>query len=187
MCTFTKCTLLILLWLIPVDFTRQSSREKLSYVQYCTCDSFRSLLYNLQALEKFNFEAMSLLTKLEEIHEGLIHQDYADNLVALREQVKHNQHVRKWIIKAPIETLEEEGSRLLEWITENKLKYADAASEDWKVTSARIKNILENLQGKRQKLKDSWHIRKRRLDQCIQYHLFHLDAEKVSRGVSVNI
>ena len=123
---------------------------------------------------------MSLLTKLEEIHEGLIHQDYADDLVALREQVKHNQHVRKWIIKAPIETLEEEGSRLLEWITENKLKYADAASEDWKTTSARIKTILENLHGKREKLKDSWHIRKHRLDQCIQYHLFQLDAEKVS-------
>ena len=122
---------------------------------------------------------MSLLTKLEEIHEGLIHQDYAEDLVALREQVKHNQHVRKWIIKAPIETLEEEGSKLLEWITENKLKYADAASEDWKTTSSRIKTILENLHGKREKLKDSWHIRKHRLDQCIQYHLFQLDAEKV--------
>lgn len=169
---------------MPVDFTRQG--KGLAHVQF-TCDSFQSLLFNSQALEKFNFEAMSLLTKLEEIHEGLIHQDYADNLVALREQVKHNQHVRKWIIKAPIETLEEEGSRLLEWITENKLKHADAASEDWKVTSTRIKNILENLHGKRQKLKDSWHIRKKRLDQCIQYHLFNLDAEKVSRRVSVNI
>lgn len=164
---------------MPVDFTRQG--KALPHVQYYTCDSFRSLLFNSQALEKFNFEAMSLLTKLEEIHEGLIHQDFADNLVALREQVKHNQHVRKWIIKAPIETLEEEGSRLLEWIAENKLKHADVASEDWKVTGARIKNILENLHGKRQKLKDSWHIRKKRLDQCIQYHLFNLDAEKVSR------
>lgn len=170
---------------MPVDFTRQG--KGLAHVQYYTCDSFRSLLFNSQALEKFNFEAMSLLTKLEEIHEGLIHQDYADDLVALREQVKHNQHVRKWIIKAPIETLEEEGSRLLEWITENKLKHADAASEDWKVTSTRIKNILENLHGKRQKLKDSWHIRKKRLDQCIQYHLFNLDAEKVSRRVPINI
>ena len=122
------------------------------------------------------------MTKLEEIHEGLIHQDYADDLVSLREQVKHNQHVRKWIIKAPIETLEEEGSKLLEWIMENKLKHADAASEDWKTTGDRIKNILENLHGKREKLKDSWHIRKHRLDQCIQYHLFQMDAEKVSDG-----
>lgn len=123
---------------------------------------------------------MSLLTKLEEIHEGLVHQDYADNLVGLREQVKHNQHVRKWIIKAPIETLEEEGSKLLEWIIDNKLQCADAACDDWKTTSERIKNILESLHGKREKLKDSWHIRKHRLDQCIQYHLFQLDAEKVS-------
>ena len=125
------------------------------------------------------------MTKLEEIHEGLIHQDYADDLVSLREQVKHNQHVRKWIIKAPIETLEEEGSKLLEWIMENKLKHADAASEDWKTTGDRIKNILENLHGKREKLKDSWHIRKHRLDQCIQYHLFQMDAEKVSDDLNL--
>ena len=147
------------------------------HIMFC---KMNLLPFTFQALEKFNFESMSLLTKLEEIHEGLIHQDYADDLVALREQVKHNQHVRKWIIKAPIETLEEEGAKLLEWITENKIKHGDAASEDWKATSARIRSILENLHGKRQMLKDSWHVRKHRLDQCIQYHLFQLDADKVS-------
>ncbi|XP_046859404.1 kalirin-like isoform X4 [Xenia sp. Carnegie-2017] len=135
------------------------------------------------SLEKFNFEAMTLLTKLDEIHEGLMHQDYADDLVALREQVKYHQHIRKWIIKAPIDTLEEEGSRLLEWINENKLTQEDGASEDWKATSARVKNILENLNGERDKLKDSWHIRKHRLDQCIQYHLFQLDAKKMRKWI----
>ena len=124
---------------------------------------------------------MTLLTKLEEIHEGLVHQDYSDNLAGLHEQVKHNQHVRKWIIKAPIETLEEEGKKLLQWISENKANQnGEVVNEDLTITSTRIKNILDRLHGKRQKLKDSWHIRKRRLDQCIQYHLFQLDAEKVS-------
>ena len=121
-----------------------------------------------------------MLTKLEEIHEGLIHQDFADNLVTLREQVKHNQHVRKWIIKAPIETLEEEGRRLLGLINDSQTNpSAELANTDLTATSSRIKSILESLHGKRQKLKDSWHIRKHRLDQCIQYHLFQLDAEKV--------
>ena len=124
---------------------------------------------------------MTLLTKLEEIHEGLVHQDYSDNLAGLYEQVKHNQHVRKWIIKAPIETLEEEGKKLLQWISENKANQnGEVVNEDLTITSTRIKNILDRLHGKRQKLKDSWHIRKHRLDQCIQYHLFQLDAEKVS-------
>lgn len=124
------------------------------------------------------------MTKLEEIHEGLIHQEYSDNLVGLREQLKQNQHVRKWIIKAPIETLQEEGQKLLGWINVNKISQnGETVNQDWVASSTRIKHVLESLHGKREKLKESWHARKRRLEKCVQYHLFLLDSEKVSKSV----
>ncbi|KAJ7380434.1 hypothetical protein OS493_008892 [Desmophyllum pertusum] len=63
------------------------------------------------ALEKFLYEASSLLAKLEEIQDGLDREDFADTLEGLKDQIKHNQHVKKWIIKAPVEVLQEEGEK----------------------------------------------------------------------------
>lgn len=144
---------------------------------------YKISLFLLQALEKFLYEASSLLAKLEEIQDGLAQEDFADSLEGLKDQIKHNQHVKKWIIKAPVEVLQEEGEKIRNTI-KNPSYGADGDSltaEDVKKGELQINELVEGLHSKRQKLRELWNLRKLKLDQCFQYRVFQQDAEKVKR------
>jgi len=144
---------------------------------------YKISLFLLQALEKFLYEASSLLAKLEEIQDGLAREDFADTLEGLKDQIKHNQHVKKWIIKAPVEVLQEEGEKIRNTI-KNPSYGADGDSltaEDVKKGELQINELVEGLHSKRQKLRELWNLRKLKLDQCFQYRVFQQDAEKVKR------
>ena len=144
-------------------------------------DVCKMSLFLFQALEKFLYEASSLLAKLEEIQDGLDREDFADTLEGLKDQIKHNQHVKKWIIKAPVEVLQEEGEKIRSTI--NNPSYGEEADsltvEDVKKAELQINALVEGLHTKRQKLRELWNVRKLKLDQCFQYRVFQQDAEKV--------
>ena len=146
---------------------------------------FKISLFLLQALEKFLYEASSLLTKLEEIQNGLAQEDFADTLEGLKDQIKHNQHVKKWIIKAPVEVLQEEGEKLRNTI--KNPSYGDdgdsLTEEDARKGELQINELVEGLHSKRQKLRELWNLRKLKLDQCFQYRVFQQDAEKVKMKI----
>ena len=146
---------------------------------------FKISLFLLQALEKFLYEASSLLTKLEEIQNGLAQEDFADTLEGLKDQIKHNQHVKKWIIKAPVEVLQEEGEKLCNTI--KNPSYGDdgdsLTEEDARKGELQINELVEGLHSKRQKLRELWNLRKLKLDQCFQYRVFQQDAEKVKMKI----
>lgn len=56
---------------------------------------------------------MALSTKLEEIKRSLLQDDFAITVDGVRDQLHHHQHVRKWIVKAPIELLDEEARKVI--------------------------------------------------------------------------
>ena len=144
-------------------------------------DMYKVSLFLFQALEKFLYEASSLLAKLEEIQDGLDKEDFSDTLEGLKDQIKHNQHVKKWIIKAPVELLQEEGEKIRNTI--KNPSYEDSedtlTDDDVKKAELQIQELVEGLHTKRQKLRELWNLRKMRLDQCFQYRVFQQDAEKV--------
>ena len=132
-----------------------------------------------QAVEKFVYEASSLLAKLEEIDDGLSLEDFADTVEGLKDQIKQNQHVKKWIVKAPVEVLQEEGQKLRSSL-QNPEHFTDAFTpEDVKKAENQIDELVEGLLSKRQKLRELWNMRKMKLDQCFQYRVFQQDAETV--------
>ena len=133
----------------------------------------------LQALEKFLYEASSLLAKLEEIEDGLSQGDFADTLEGLKDQIKHNQHVKKWIVKAPVEVLQDEGEKLRSTIQNPEHSSDGFTPEDVNKAELQIQELLQGLHSKRQKLRELWNLRKLKLDQCYQYRVFQQDAEKV--------
>ena len=143
---------------------------------------YEVIFHFFQALEKFLYEAMSLLSKLEEIQEGLSKNEIAETLDGLKDQIKKNQHVKKWIVKAPVEVLQQEGDKILDFIRNpgNGEASEGFSTEDFKSAEQQVKGLIENLHGKRQKLRELWNIRKMQLDQSFQYRLFEQDAEKVS-------
>ena len=147
--------------------TKQMSTEILDLVYEIT-------FHFLQVLEKFLYEAMSLLSKLEEIQEGLSKDGFAENLDGLKDQIKKNQHVKKWIVKAPVEVLEKEGEKILDSIRNpgNGEESEGFSTEDFKSAEQQIKGLMENLHGKRKKLRELWNIRKMQLDQSFQFRLF---------------
>ncbi|XP_066016290.1 kalirin isoform X11 [Pocillopora verrucosa] len=133
------------------------------------------------ALEKFLYEASSLLAKLEEIQDGLDKEDFSDTLEGLKDQIKHNQHVKKWIIKAPVELLQEEGEKIRNTIKNPSYEDSEDSltEDDVKKAELQIQELVEGLHTKRQKLRELWNLRKMRLDQCFQYRVFQQDAEKM--------
>lgn len=56
---------------------------------------------------------MALSSKLDEIKRSLLQDDFAITVDGVREQLHHHQHVRKWIVKAPIELLENEAEKVI--------------------------------------------------------------------------
>ena len=151
----------------------------------CLMKSFDNMykvsLFLFQALEKFLYEASSLLAKLEEIQDGLDKEDFSDTLEGLKDQIKHNQHVKKWIIKAPVELLQEEGEKIRNTIKNPNYEDSEDSltEDDVKKAELQIQELVEGLHTKRQKLRELWNLRKMRLDQCFQYRVFQQDAEKV--------
>ena len=144
-------------------------------------DMYKVSLFLFQALEKFLYEASSLLAKLEEIQDGLDKEDFSDTLEGLKDQIKHNQHVKKWIIKAPVELLQEEGEKIRNTIKNPSYEDSEDSltEDDVKKAELQIQELVEGLHTKRQKLRELWNLRKMRLDQCFQYRVFQQDAEKV--------
>lgn len=144
-------------------------------------DMYKVSLFLFQALEKFLYEASSLLAKLEEIQHGLDKEDFSDTLEGLKDQIKHNQHVKKWIIKAPVELLQEEGEKIRNTIKNPSYEDSEDSltEDDVKKAELQIQELVEGLHTKRQKLRELWNLRKMRLDQCFQYRVFQQDAEKV--------
>ena len=141
----------------------------------------------LQALEKFLYEASSLLAKLEEIQDGLSREDFADTLEGLKDQIKHNQHVKKWIVKAPVEVLQDEGEKLRNTLQNPEHVTDGFTAEDVKKAELQIHELVEGLHTKRQKLRELWNLRKLKLDQNFQYRVFQQDAEKVKFMSGMNI
>lgn len=56
---------------------------------------------------------MALSSKLDDIKRSLLQDDFAITVEGVREQLHHHQHVRKWIVKAPIELLEAEAEKVI--------------------------------------------------------------------------
>lgn len=132
-------------------------------------------------MEKFLFEATALLSKLEEIQDGLSKEEFAETIDGLKDQVKQNHHLKKWIVKAPVEVLQEEGDRILKSVKNptNGHLVEGFTNEDYIKAEQQVKEVIEGLIVKRQKLRELWNMRKHKLDQCLQYRIFHQDAHKV--------
>ena len=62
---------------------------------------------------------MALSSKLEEIKRSLLQDDFTATPEEVREQLQHHQHVKKWIVKAPIEILAEEANKVVVIIKES--------------------------------------------------------------------
>ena len=161
-----------------IQFADDSGSVKVFSIVVIMCDVFCTLF---QALEKFLYEASSLLTKLEEIQEGLVREDFAETLNGLKEQTKHNQHVKKWIIKAPVEILQNEGEKIIKSLKNpNNGEILEGLSvDDVKKAELQIQELLDNLHVKRQKLRELWNLRKLKLDHSFQFRVFQQDGEKV--------
>ena len=161
-------------------FKNKNMPQELSARLYESFDNMCKIsMLLLQALEKFLYEASSLLAKLEEIEDGLSQGDFADTLEGLKDQIKHNQHVKKWIVKAPVEVLQDEGEKLRCTIQNPEHSSDGFTPEDVNKAELQIQELVQGLHSKRQKLRELWNLRKLKLDQCYQYRVFQQDAEKV--------
>ena len=137
-------------------------------------------LISLQAFEKFLFESMALSTKLDEIRRRLLQEDYALDAEGIREQMKQNHHVKKWIVKAPIEILDDECSKVVQIIKDScNCQDEDNLSDEGRNAVHQARSMMETLFNQRATLKELWQGRKIRLEQCLQFNIFKQDAETV--------
>lgn len=121
-----------------------------------------------------------MLSKLEEIQDGLSKEEFSETIEDLKDQVKQNHHLKKWIVKAPVEVLQEEGERILKSIKNpaNGHLVEGFTNDDHQKAEQQVKEVVEGLILKRQRLRELWNMRKHKLDQCLQYRIFHQDAHK---------
>lgn len=123
---------------------------------------------------------MALSTKLDEIRRRLLQEDYAKEATGIREQIHQNNHIKKWIVKAPIKILEEESTKVIEIIKE----YSNCENEDELSSESRnavhqVHSMMETLFNQRATLKELWQGRRDRLEKCLQFNIFKQDAETV--------
>ena len=189
--------LYLLLVLAPSSYfnnrvLRQRSQSVLKNYDFCCCLAFfdstifegpvdeKCYFVHIQAFEKFLFESMALSTKLDEIRRRLLQEDFAMDVAGIREQIQQNNHVKKWIVKAPIEILEEEACKVIKIIKDScNCDREDELNDEGRNAVHQARSMMETLFSQRATLKQLWQGRKIRLEQCLQFNIFKQDAEKV--------
>uniref|UniRef100_A0A671NYI3 non-specific serine/threonine protein kinase n=1 Tax=Sinocyclocheilus anshuiensis TaxID=1608454 RepID=A0A671NYI3_9TELE len=144
------------------------------------------------AFEDFTGNARHLLARLEEMQETVTRKDFPQDLEGARRMIEEHAALKKRVMKAPVEEVDNEGQRLLRRIQSSE-SYANRTvpvppgqregqgqpNADTQGLVPRISALLEKLHSTRQNLHQAWHIRKLQLDQCFQLRLFEQDAEKM--------
>lgn len=139
------------------------------------------------AFEKFLYDSMALSTKLDEIRRRLLQDDYATDTSSIREQIHQNNHIKKWIVKAPIEILEEESNRVLDVIRDScHCDNDDELSSEGLNALHQVRSMMETLFNQRTTLKELWQGRRDRLEKCLQFNIFKQDAETMLSWVQEN-
>ncbi|XP_065051810.1 triple functional domain protein-like isoform X2 [Rhopilema esculentum] len=139
------------------------------------------------AFEKFLFESMALSTKLDDIRRRLLQEDFAPDANGIREQIQQNNHVKKWIVKAPIEILEEEANKVIAIIKEScNCVTEEELSDEGRNAVHQARSMMETLFLQRATLKELWQVRKGRLEQCLQFNVFKQDAETMLAWIQEN-
>ena len=67
-------------------------------------------------IEEFTWKAVDLLGKMEQLREHLICPELPDNFTGAKMMLEDHNHLRKRVVRAPVEALEAEGQRILERI-----------------------------------------------------------------------
>uniref|UniRef100_A0A8C2IST8 non-specific serine/threonine protein kinase n=1 Tax=Cyprinus carpio TaxID=7962 RepID=A0A8C2IST8_CYPCA len=130
------------------------------------------------AFEDFTGNARHLLARLEEMQETVTRKDFPQDLEGARRMIEEHAALKKRVMKAPVEEVDNEGQRLLQRIQRQR-EGQGQPNADTQGLVPRISALLEKLHSTRQNLHQAWHVRKLQLDQCFQLRLFEQDAEKM--------
>ncbi|XP_067120464.1 LOW QUALITY PROTEIN: triple functional domain protein-like [Centruroides vittatus] len=148
------------------------------------------------ALENFLWKATEVLDQTENLKEELTRNEYADDITGAKLMIEDHSGMKKRVVQVPVEDIDLEGQQVL-----HKLSYAtvggsggscdsgyssrDSApagipgNADFQNSIPQVMRLLENIHVSRQHLLQFWHVRKVKLDQCLQLRLYEQDAQKM--------
>ncbi|XP_035770529.1 kalirin-like [Neolamprologus brichardi] len=141
------------------------------------------------SLEEFMSNAVHLLSRLEDLQELLSKKDFPADVEGSRRLIDEHTQLKKKVLKAPVEELDQEGQRLLQCIRSSdgfSGRNCISGSADFQSLVPKVASLLDKLHSTRQHLHQMWHVRKLKLDQCFQLRLFEQDAEKMFDWISHN-
>ncbi|KAF3694501.1 Kalirin [Channa argus] len=141
------------------------------------------------SLEEFMSNAVHLLSRLEDLQEVLSKKEFPADVEGSRRLIEEHTQLKKKVLKAPVEELDQEGQRLLQCIRSSdgfSGKNCISGSADFQSLVPKVASLLDKLHSTRQHLHQMWHVRKLKLDQCFQLRLFEQDAEKMFDWISHN-
>ncbi|XP_039890053.1 kalirin isoform X3 [Simochromis diagramma] len=141
------------------------------------------------SLEEFMSNAVHLLSRLEDLQELLSKKDFPADVEGSRRLIEEHTQLKKKVLKAPVEELDQEGQRLLQCIRSSdgfSGRNCISGSADFQSLVPKVASLLDKLHSTRQHLHQMWHVRKLKLDQCFQLRLFEQDAEKMFDWISHN-
>ena len=72
------------------------------------------MMFLFQHLEDFIWRSWDLLAKLEQLRERLSNPELPDQLNGAKMMLEEHTHLRRHIVNAPVENLDQEGHRILE-------------------------------------------------------------------------
>ncbi|XP_034042535.1 kalirin isoform X1 [Thalassophryne amazonica] len=141
------------------------------------------------SLEDFLSNAVHLLSRLEDLQELLSKKEFPVDVEGSRRLIEEHTQLKKKVVKAPVEELDQEGQRLLQCIRSSdgfSGRNCISGSADFQSLVPKVASLLDKLHSTRQHLHQMWHVRKLKLDQCFQLRLFEQDAEKMFDWISHN-
>ncbi|XP_072301119.1 kalirin isoform X3 [Eucyclogobius newberryi] len=134
------------------------------------------------SLEEFMSNGVHLLSRLEDLQELQSKKEFPADVEGSRRLIEEHTQLKKKVLKAPVEELDQEGQRLLQCIRSSdgfSGRNCISGSADFQSLVPKVASLLDKLHSTRQHLHQMWHARKLKLDQCFQLRLFEQDAEKM--------
>ncbi|KAH0534828.1 hypothetical protein KQX54_009134 [Cotesia glomerata] len=142
------------------------------------------------AVEDFTWQAADLLDRLDDLQEDLSRNDFADDVSGAKHGMDLHNEMRKKIMKIPVEEVEVVGQRLLQRFNQGiSGTSSDSGSieggasgsvdSDGCALATLVIQHLDSVHAAQQHLLQLWHIKKTKLDHCLQLRMFEQDCESM--------
>ena len=153
------------------------------------------------AIENFIDRSNEMFNIMNALKDEILSQEFAKDVPCAKLMIDEHAHMKQRIFQIPIDDLDADGQHLLRKLSYSPSSLTGSSScdsgycnsrdstntnPDLQAAIPKVMRILEEIHMMRQQLVQLWHVKKVKLDQCLQLRMYEGDAQKMFDWIRKN-